>query len=205
MAARKTGVKDATNDAAPAIQLDRPYKADIEVKGLADLLFHRYSVEAVEEKGQGKGTRKSKTDDVDSYVYRCTDGTLGLPTLNFCRALAIAAKSFKDPRSARKSAHDLFNAGIVPQVDREMTSFGVVDWDYLDRRRAVVNNGAITRVRPALLRGWTATFHIEVLAAAHIDPDTLKRVVDEAGMFQGLGDYRPTFGRFKVMGFYTYQ
>jgi len=205
MPAAPTAIANPTNDAAPLIDLSRPYRAIIDVQGVAPILFHRYSVEAVAEKAKGKGTRASKTDDVDSYVYRCDDGTLGLPTLNFCRALSIAAKSHKDPRSARKGAHDLFLAGVVPAVGAEMASFGVIDWDYLDRRRATVNRSGITRVRPALQRGWTTTFEIEVLAAGLIAPDWLKRIVDEAGMFCAVGDYRPTFGRFTCVKFEVQQ
>lgn len=74
------GGEAPTNGAAPAIRAGEPYVATVRIVGTADILFHRWNVEAVEEKGNAaKGSKAKKTDDVESYVYRTPDGGLARP------------------------------------------------------------------------------------------------------------------------------
>jgi len=94
---------------------------------------------------------------------------------------------------------DLFKAGVVSLTD--LASLGVKDWDYLDRRRVMVQRNGITRVRPAMLKGWKATFLLQVLLPEYIDPQMLNEVIQQAGRFVGIGDFRPTYGRFVVTKF----
>ena len=58
---------------------------------------------------------------------------------------------------------------------------------------------AITRTRPAFKKGWQVDFTLVSQVPEHITPDFLRKLVDNAGMLIGLGDFRPTYGRFKVV------
>ena len=141
-----------TNDAESMIVSTMPYTVTIGIEGVADLLMHRYSVEAVEEKGKaGKGSAGKRTDDLESYVYRCDNGNLGLPGEYLRQSIIHAAKFKQDPRSPRKSAMDLFKAGVIC-LDA-IADLGVAKWHYEDRRRAVVPRAAISRTRPAMRAG----------------------------------------------------
>src|SRR5437867_3183240 len=115
-------------------------------------------------------------------------------------AIVNTAKFRQDPRSPRKSAVDLFKAGIA--VLDEYCSLGVKNWDYLDRRRVVIQRGsAITRERPAMRTGWKVTVKLQVLLPEYISESLLNDVIQLTGRINGVGDFRPTYGRFLVTNF----
>lgn len=189
-----------TNDAAGLLSIEQPYVVEVTIEGVADILFHRWSNEAVEAKAKAaKGSAAKKTDDVESYVYRADNGNLALPGEYLRQSVILAAKFQQDPRSPRKSAMDLFKAGVItldPLMD-----LGVATWDYEDRRRVVVQRNAVTRVRPALKAGWRATGRLLVNIPEYIAPALLNQALSAAGRLVGVGDFRPTYGRFQIVKF----
>lgn len=189
-----------TNGAERTFMASEPYIASITICGTADYLFHAWNVEAVEAKSKAaKGSSAKKSDDLESYVYRNEDGVLSIPGEQFRMSLINAAKYKQDPRSPRKSAMDLYKAGLV--VLTTMASLGKSKWDYEDRRRVVIQRNAITRTRPAMKKGWTAKFDIQVILPEYIIPADLNEVAAKAGMFCCVGDFRPTYGRFQITNF----
>lgn len=189
------------NGAEEAINSIMPYRTLVEIEGTAPILFHRWSNEAVAEKAAAaKNSRTKKTDDVESYVYRMpTNKNLALPGEYLRQSIIHAAKFKQDPRSPRKSAMDLFKAGIV--VLTEYADLGVKDWDYLDQRRVMIQRNAITRARPALNTGWKAQVELLVNLPEYIDSRLLLGVINDAGRLIGVADFRPTYGRFQVTRF----
>jgi len=197
-AATVQAIYPVTNDAA--VDIEAPYIVRCQVQGTAAFLYHRWSVEGVEEKAKAaKGSKSKKTDNVESYVWRDDKGHLAIPAEYFRMSIIGAAKFKQDPRSPRKSAMDLFKAGIV--VLEELASVGKKEWDYLDRRRVQIQRNGVTRVRPALLSGWQAEFNIQVLLPEYISPELFNEVLQMAGRLIGVGDFRPTYGRFQVVKF----
>lgn len=195
-----TTLAPTSNDAAEDIAATAPYIARVTVEGTAALLFHRWSNEAVAEKATAaKGSRAKKTDNIESYVYRLDNGHLGLPGEYLRQSLIGAARFRQDPRSPRKSAMDLFKAAVVPLT--ELADLGVADWDYLDRRRVLIQRNAITRERPALKAGWRAEVELLVNLPEYVDSTVLLETLGSAGRLIGVGDFRPTYGRFAVIGF----
>lgn len=193
-------IGNVSNDAMRLIGMEMPYVAEVTVEGSAPLLFHRWSVDAIAEKAKArKGSKAKKEDDLESYVYRTEDGELALPGEYFRQAIVHAAKFKQDPRSPRKSAMDLFKAGLVAL--NELCALGTKEWDYLDRRRVMVQRNGITRTRPAMKAGWRATVQLQVLVPEYIGADMLNEVVQHAGRLIGVGDFRPTFGRFNIVLF----
>jgi hypothetical protein len=94
---------------------------------------------------------------------------------------------------------DLYKAGIISLTDLATTS--QKNWDYEDRRRVCIQRNAITRVRPALFKGWQVEYDLQVNIPEYIAPDTLNQVISSAGRLIGIGDFRPTFGRFQIVKF----
>ncbi len=193
-------VQPVTNDGEPDIASGQPYTVRVTIRGSAAILFHRWSNEAVAEKAAAaKGSKAKKSDNLESYVYRCENGNLGLPGEYVRQAIIGAARFRQDPRSPRKSAMDLFKAGVVSLT--ELADLGVEDPDYIDRRRVLIQRSAITRERPALKEGWQATVELMVLLPEYIDRTTLIDILTNAGKLIGVGDFRPTYGRFAVVSF----
>ena len=177
-----------------------PYIAEVTVEGSAPIMFHRWSCEAVEAKANAaKGSKAKKEDDWESYLYRNAAGEIAIPGEYLRQAIIEAAKYRQDPRSPRKSAKDLFKAAVISLT--ELATTGASEPDYLDRRRVCVMRAAVTRVRPALNAGWSATFQLMVQTPEYISPQTLNGVIVDAGRLVGLGDFRPSYGRFVVSKF----
>ena len=184
--------------------IEKPFVVQIKIKGDAPFLFHRWSCDSVEAKSKAvKNSKAKKTDDIESYVWRTSKGNIGIPGEYLRQAIIHAAKFRQDPRSPRKSAMDLFKAGIVSLTDLYDT--GKKEWDYLDRRRVTIQKNGITRTRPALNAGWEAEFDIQVLLPEYINESFLRQVLIDAGRLIGLGDFRPTFGRFSIIKFSLYR
>lgn len=193
----KLDEKQTTNGGEEAISFSYPYSVAVTIEGSAAMLFHRWNCDAVDEKAKAaKGSAAKRSDNLESYVYRNEEGAIALPGEYLRQAIIHAAKFRQDPRSPRKSAMDLFKAAIVPLT--ELASLGVTEWDYEDRRRVTVQRNGITRTRPAMKAGWRCTIELMCNIPEYVDPLLLRQVIDDAGRLIGVGDFRPTFGRFTV-------
>jgi hypothetical protein len=189
-----------SNGAEPSIVIEAPYTVSFTLEGVSAFLFHGWNNESVEAKSKAKkGSVAKKTDDLESYVYRTPEGEIAIPSEYVRQAMIHAAKFRQDPRSPRKSAMDLFKAGIA-HID-ELASLGSKDWDYVDCRRVTVQRNSITRQRPAFKKGWRAQFQFMVLLPEYIEPSMFHEVLIQAGRLIGLGDFRPSYGRFQVSRF----
>ena len=193
---------ETTNGAAHDIEYSEPYVARVTVVGVADLLFHRWNCEAVAEKSKAaKGSKAKKTDNVESYVYRDADGLIGIPGEYLRQSIIHAAKYRQDPRSPRKSAMDMFKAGVVSLDQLVLLGGAKKTWDYEHRCRVTVQRAGITRCRPAFLAGWSAEFTFLITLPEYISPAVFNDVAVNAGRLVGRGDFRPCYGRFRVTGF----
>lgn len=194
---KKIGGEVPTNGAAESVEAGIPYSVRIKITGTADILFHRWNAESVDEKAKAaKNSKAKKTDNVESYVYRNEAGEICLPGEYLRMSMLTAAKFKQDPRSPRKSAMDLYKAGVVAMTP--LASLGKEKWDYEDKRRVVIQRSAVNRIRPAMRQGWSAEFDMMILLPEYIDPDQFHDVLSMAGRLVGLGDFRPTYGRFRV-------
>lgn len=191
---------EGSNDAAPEINMQMPYVARVTITGVAAILFHRWSNEAVAEKAAAaKNSKAKKTDNIESYMYRTDDGNIGIPGEYLRRSIVTAAKFKQDPRSPRKSAMDLYQASIISLTD--LADTGAKDPDYIDRRRVTVQRSGVTRERPALRAGWTVTFDLLCQSPEYISPQDLLDTITQAGRLVGMADFRPSFGRYQVTRF----
>jgi hypothetical protein len=204
--AKGMAVAEPTNDGKAVIDTEQPYTISVEIEGTADLLLHGWSVEAVAEKSAAKkGSAGKKTDNLESYVRRDERGVICIPSEYLRMSVVAAAKFRQDPRSPRKSASDLYKAGVVGLTSLAPLTNVVGEtpkvWDFEDARRVQVQRNGITRVRPAFRTGWKATFLLGVLLPEYIPQQDLREVISQAGRLVGVGDFRPTFGRFSVTKF----
>jgi hypothetical protein len=189
-----------TNDGAAEIERSIPYRVELTIRGEADLLFHRWNCEAVEAKAKAaKGSAAKKTDNVESYIYRNDQGEICLPGEYLRQAVIAAAKFRQDPRSPRKSAQDLVKAAVVSLTP--LAGLGVTAWDYEHRCRVQVQRNGVTRVRPALRAGWQASFVFLVNLPEYVSREMLLGLLTDAGRLIGVGDFRPTYGRYQVTAF----
>lgn len=189
-----------TNGALETIETSAPYCVEVSIRGDADFLFHRWNCESVEAKGKAaKGSKAKKTDDIESYVYRDDKSQLCIPGEYLRQAIIAAAKYRQDPRSPRKSASDLVKAALISLT--ELASLGTSKWDYEHKCRVRIQQNAVTRTRPAVKKGWKASFILMVNLPEYVSEEMLHGMISDAGKLIGVGDFRPTYGRFQIVQF----
>jgi hypothetical protein len=194
------GGEAPTNGAQDGIAISQPYIVNCTLVGVADMLFHRWNCESVAEKAAAaKGSKSKKSDDVQSYVYRDEMNNICVPGEYLRQSIIHAAKFRQDPRSPRKSAMDLYKAGVVSLT--VLSSLGKTDWDYLHQCRVTIQRNGITRSRPAIKAGWKASFQMLINLPEYIPQNDFHDVLVNAGRLIGLADFRPTYGRFQVTAF----
>lgn len=197
-------INNVSNDGSDDVTQSTPYNVDLAIEGNAPILFHAWSCDAVEMKSKvAKNSAAKKTDNIESYVWRQSDDVICLPGEYLRQAMINAARYRQDPRSPRKSAMDLFKAALVcltefSPIGTDAYPKGAKTWEYIDRRRVTVQRNGITRQRPAFKIGWKAQFTFMVLTPEYIDRNLFAAVLADAGRLIGVGDFRPTFGRFFV-------
>ena len=200
MGTKKSEIGNPGNGGKAAIDLCKPYTVTATINGNADLLMHRWDCDSVKEKSvAAKGSAAKKTDNLESYVYRDEDGFICVPGEYIRQSILGAAKFKQDPRSPRKCAVDIVKAGVFSLTD--LCSLGVKDWDYEDRRRVQVMRAGITRTRPAMKAGWRAEVSLIVNLPEYLSLNFVHELLNDAGRLIGIGDFRPTFGRFLVSAF----
>lgn len=206
MSKSSTAISNPTNGGKTIVEMDIPYTAHITIVGSADLLLHGWDCEAVAEKSSAKkGSEAKKSDNIESYVRRNEEGIICLPSEYLRMSVVHAAKFRQDPRSPRKSAMDLFKAAVVslsplsPIVNRD----GEIakHWDFEHRCRVQIQRNGITRTRPAFSEGWKTEISLMCLLPEYVDSGMFHEVVSAAGRLIGVGDFRPTYGRFQVSKF----
>ena len=65
----------------------------------------------------------------------------------------------------------------------------------------MIQRAGINRTRPAFCAGWIAKIDFQVLTPEYIDPILFQDVLNTAGKLIGVGDFRPTYGRFMITEF----
>lgn len=200
-------VSNAGND---AIESEIPVTVAVTIFGTSPLLFHRWQTEEVEAKAAAKkGSAAKKTDNLEAYIYRNPKGIICIPG-EYLRGALIdpkngAAKYRQDPRSPRKSALDLYRAGIIsltplaPIIGADGSL--AESWDFVDARRVTIQRQGITRRRPGFQEGWKAEFLLLIQTPNLIAPNDLHAALIDAGRLVGIGDFRPSFGRFSIIHF----
>lgn len=192
-------IPELLNGVENPVTFDAPYVVNCEIVGSCPIIFHRWSCEDVANKSAAKkGSKEKKSDNVEAFIYRDSDGHICLPGEYLRMAMVYAAKFKQDPRSPRKSAFDLFKAGIIPLTEQAKINGGTKNWDFIDQRRVVIQRSSITRMRPAFLKGWNAEIDLMVNTPEYIDFQFFSEVLSMAGRLIGVGDFRPTYGRFDI-------
>jgi len=202
---KKTEVSEPTNGAKNMIDFSIPYTVSFKIQGVADLLFHRWDSDSIAEKAASKkGSKAKKTDDIESYLYRNDAGLICLPGEYVRQSVRYAAKFAQDPRSPRKSAMDLFSAGVVSLTP--LSPIGPEPkqtYDYEHRARVVIQRNGVTRTRPAFKAGWEASFDFLINLPEYIQPAFFHEILINAGRLIGVADFRPSYGRFQVTEYKT--
>ena len=132
-------------------------------------------------------------DDVENAVNFDGFENLTLPSENFARCLRNGATAFKLGKEVNR-ALVVENEPLIDYSGPKTAVEMVADPEYMLTspvvRQKVTN--WVTRIK---LPQWSATYQVTV-DDERISVDDLQRIVQTAGRFEGIGTWRPRFGRF---------
>ena len=149
------------------------------------------------EKKISKGkTEYNAEDDANKSAYRNADGKLFTPATHIEGTLTKSAASFTMPGKGKKSFKDAIMGGVFVEPDEIIHK--IQDWS-IDSRRAKIGRAAIIRSRTKLDK-WELDFKLNI-RDENLTESQVKEILENAGKYIGIGDYRPRFGRFEIVKF----
>lgn len=151
-------------------------------------------------KSTNKGTEDgqeeiSRLEFIGSLYWNDTLGAY-IPGANFERAIRDGSAG------VQKGLKKKFSAAVQVLDDAKLVypgKYATPDalfkaGTFVHRVRAKVQMSAVSRTRPVFQK-WSATFSVDYLPEV-VDRQTLVAAIEYAGRLEGIGDWRPRYGRF---------
>lgn len=167
-------------------------KVEVKIVGRAPILMHK----CVLENGT-KGRKKivyNPDEEAEKAAYRNDDGKLFAPSRWFKAAMIKAATDFK--MSGKKTYKEYIKSGVF--IDESEIILDQQEY-VVDASPVNVNRSKIMRWRPRFDE-WSCGFTLSIIDDM-LNVETLHEILEAAGKYKGIGDWRPEFGRFEVEGF----
>lgn len=176
----------------------------VEIKGISPLLQARHpspeeSQEILKRASNPKAKVKDLTDEeaFEMHAYKDNKGRFVQPAEMIEAAMTKAATNFK--LEGKKTYKDLIKSGIIVspvEIVHENQKFEMdARWGKNPNTR-----GAVWVVRPRIDE-WSLKFTIDLLQDERCETSTLKSILEYAGLYVGIGAWRPKYGRFEIVSF----
>lgn len=178
-------------------------KFNVKIQGVVPLLQAKHLSPQEEQKvtslkeGKQKKRAVSDQEQFDLHAYKNNKGKFIQPSEMIEAAMTKAAVNFK--MEGKKSYKDVINGGILVEpieIIHKNQKF-VIDarWGKNPSTR-----GAIWVVRPRIDE-WELDFTINLLQDERVSEEVLRQILEYAGLYVGIGAWRPKYGRFEVIKF----
>lgn len=170
---------------------------NIKIKGIVPLLQNRFVGEEDENAAERTGVI-DRSENWKQALY--SDKKLGIyePSEHIWGSMIKAAVNFQIPGKGKKTYKDLIKSAIIIEPDK--IPLGKKEPDEIDKRPVVIRGSRIVRQRPMMKEGWELSFTVNILDE-QLPAEAVKRILEHAGRFVGIGDFRPRFGRFIIERF----
>ena len=132
-------------------------------------------------------------DDADNTVSFEGFADPYLPSQNFQRCLRNGATAFKLGKDVER-ALTVHNDPMI-EYDGPRTAAEMLNHSRFVNISPVVRKQVTNWVTRLYFPKWSATYHVTV-DDDRISVDALERIIGAAGSFEGLGTWRPRYGRF---------
>jgi hypothetical protein len=168
---------------------------NITIRGTTPLLMQRFSEEAAMQPSTRRVmvSRGTPREQAEKVCYRDAQNRFYMPSTTICRAIGEMGGNHKLTGS-RKSARYAVPAAILVPDEVIIINNGdgkpAKDYD-VDSRPVTIpaTKGRVMRHRPRFDE-WSMNFCLRVNDAI-LPPDFIKQLLDEAGLSNGIGEYRP--------------
>ena len=173
--------------------MEQRIKARIE--GTRPLLMHRFNVENESKLKVGK--KPIPEEEAKMGLYENENGPF-IPSINILCSIIEAGKDAYVQGKGKKTYKEYIKSGLLVHP-AEVPLISKSGWT-IDLRPVVVKRNRIVRARPRF-DDWALEFEIEIIDPEILTPDIVRLLLERAGRYKGLGDFRPFFGTFKVVEF----
>lgn len=185
-------------------------KVDLTITGTRPLLINNAQLAnpmnpwAKQLKALTSKTKKTEDNHIEVMFIEARGGCyeaegdgeiLGWPTENTWRSIHQAATAFKLGEAIKRALR--YEPITVPLlVDGGEVAIGTfLDTPgNIDYRSVKVQRARVMRSRP-IVRAWSCS-HAFDLDETALDPNDLARIVERAGSYVGVGNWRPTYGTY---------
>ena len=172
----------------------------VEIEGTSPYLMHKFAgLEDGTAEARGR-TRIGVPDwklEAEKSIYKNAEGEIYIPSAQIEGAMIKAAVNEKIPGKRGKTYKNLVKGFVFIEPDQIIIT--PQDWE-MDARAVVVQRNRVVRYRPRFDK-WKLAFDLVINEEDQIPNEVIKRILDSAGRYTGIGDYRPKFGRFMVTKF----
>ena len=168
-------------------------RINVKIEGISALLFNKFNPS--ETKGKKTVLIYSAEDDAEKSLYKDDKGNVCTPSLHLEAAMIKSAVSFK--MKGRKTYKDVFKSGLT--VEPELIKHKDNEYE-LYTVPVVIQRSRVVKSR-AMKKKWGLDFVINIIDEESLTPAVVKTVLENAGKYIGIGDWRPKFGRFKIVEF----
>jgi hypothetical protein len=170
---------------------------NVTIEGLTPMLCNRFHEDEADQATSGVRSRQERPgpeEDAKSRLYQNGHGTF-VPAENVRQSIIAASSRTKIGR--RAATTDVAAAVYISPFELSLDG----EW-HVDSRAVVIpaTKGRILRHRP-MFDDWSLTFDLQIETNL-IDEKTVHKIIEDAGNYVGLGDFRPArkgpYGRFQV-------
>lgn len=174
-------------------------KIEIEIEGVSPLLMNRF-ISGADLEPTKKRIIVTQQVKVEDKLYRLPDGSIYIPARYLEASLIEAGKDFKG--KGRSNLSKIMGAMI--SVEPEALVLSNQNW--IEDIQTGVNpmtKGKMQIHRPRFDK-WGCKFNL-IIAIDDIHTEKMKEILDYAGLYVGIGDWRPAkkgkYGKFIVTKF----
>jgi len=140
-------------------------------------------------------------EECEKKLYKNKEGKIIQPSIHIEGALIHAAADGDFKKKGRKTYKDFFKSSVIVEPQEIFFKVPEDPENYeIDERPVVIQRNRVLAWRPKW-SDWEFDFQIKVLQDEMIDDSTVKDILEYAGMYIGIGSFRPKFGRFEVTRF----
>jgi len=176
-----------------------PKEIRVKIEGTCDMLQHKRPPEAEEEETLRRSGEVDYSKDWEKSLYKDDEIGCYVPSKQLRACLVKAAVNFPiKSKGGRKTYKDLVNATV--EIEPDKIPLDKDKQDSIHGEWVRIGRNQIWRERPLFAKGWKVNFEI-VIFDEQMPVNILKEILDYGGRFVGVGDWRPHFGRFKIVKF----
>jgi hypothetical protein len=142
-----------------------------------------------------KSSEHDPVEEANDCLYLNDKKKICVPSMAVLSAMRKAATQLKKAGQGKKTLRDFVFSGL--QIEPDMIELPDQNFE-IDIRPVVVQRSRIMRARP-IFKNWGISFQVNIIDEMTWDAGMVRQILEEAGKYQGLLDFRPLFGTFEVV------